>query len=125
MEKINNDKQSDEDILLFSNFEINEEKINIHDPDSDYNILDNDNESALEGAKLLANEKESNYDNDIKWEDLDYESSEIASVTTGSTEGSKYLLDNCEKTKILMPCVLLYIVNDQVQWCSNYKQKTQ
>ncbi|KAF0539421.1 hypothetical protein F8M41_007069 [Gigaspora margarita] len=84
-------KQSDEDILLYSNFGINEEKVNIHDPDSDYNILDDDSissvtatensgvgnivininnnndneinlftldESALERAKLLANEKE-------------------------------------------------------------------
>ncbi|RIB15271.1 hypothetical protein C2G38_2319933 [Gigaspora rosea] len=83
------------------------------------------NESALEGAKLLANEKESNYDDDIEWEDLDYESSEIASVTTGSTEGSKYLFDNCEKTEILTPCALLYIADNQVQRCSNYKQKTQ
>ncbi|CAG8649668.1 16385_t:CDS:2, partial [Gigaspora rosea] len=118
-------------------------EISIHDPDSDYNILDDDSisfatatenssvinnankineinlftldESALEGAKLLANEKESNYDDDIEWEDLDYESSEIASVTTGSTEGSKYLFDNCEKTEILTPCALLYIADNQVQ----------
>ncbi|CAG8752673.1 14310_t:CDS:2, partial [Gigaspora margarita] len=137
-------KKINENILLFSNFGINEKKINIHDPDSDYNILNNDSissaiatenssvinnvnkinkinlfmldELALEGAKLLANKKE---------KDLDYESSEIASVTTGSTEGSKYLLNNCKKTEMLTPCVLLYIVDGQVQWCSNYKQKTQ
>ncbi|CAG8705302.1 6422_t:CDS:1, partial [Dentiscutata heterogama] len=144
-------KQSNENFLLG----INEEEFDLRDPDSDYNILDDDSissatateslaneinnvtennemeplfvwdELAFEKAKMLANEKECNYDNEIEWDDLDYESLETASLTTQSTESSNYLLeDNCEKNK-LTPCVLLHVDNGQIQRCSKYKQKTQ
>ncbi|CAG8805017.1 9288_t:CDS:1, partial [Racocetra persica] len=36
-------KQLDENILLYSNFGLNKEKVNINDLNSDYNILDNKN----------------------------------------------------------------------------------
>ncbi|CAG8518517.1 19444_t:CDS:2, partial [Racocetra persica] len=58
----------------------------MHDSDSNYNILDDYNELALERAKLLASEKENNYDEDIEWENLDYKSFETVLVATGLTE---------------------------------------
>ncbi|CAG8840948.1 32125_t:CDS:2, partial [Gigaspora margarita] len=58
--------------------------------------IDND-ESAFEKAKMLADKKECNYNDEI---------------------------DNCEKSK-LTPCILLHMANGKIQRCSNYKQKTQ
>ncbi|CAG8550012.1 9927_t:CDS:2, partial [Dentiscutata heterogama] len=50
-------------------------------------------ESAFVKAKTLADEKECNYDDKIEWEDLDYESSEIALSTIKLTESLNYLLE--------------------------------
>ncbi|CAG8457518.1 4425_t:CDS:2 [Gigaspora margarita] len=50
-------------------------------------------ESAFEKAKMLADKKECNYDDEIEWEDLSYKSSETASLTIQSTESLNYLLE--------------------------------
>jgi hypothetical protein len=38
---------------------------------------------AFEQAQILANKKENNDDDEIEWEDLEYESLETASFVTG------------------------------------------
>ncbi|CAG8755646.1 31822_t:CDS:2, partial [Racocetra persica] len=106
-------KQSDKDFLLFSKFGVNEEAFDLRDPDSDYNILDNESTSsntatgsfvienvdehdeiepfmldeiAFEKAKMLANKNEYNCDDEIEWDDLDYKSLETTTLTIESTE---------------------------------------
>ncbi|CAG8469918.1 15108_t:CDS:2, partial [Cetraspora pellucida] len=129
-------EQSNEDFLLG----INKDEFDLHDPDSNYNMLNDDSissvtvienlvientgndiseisnvnaseidnvsknneieplfvwdESAFEKAKMLADEKECNYDDEIEWEDLDYESSEIVLSTIQSMESLNYFLEN-------------------------------
>ncbi|KAF0372166.1 hypothetical protein F8M41_013130 [Gigaspora margarita] len=78
-------------------------------------------------AQILANKKEDNDDDEIEWEDLEYEFLEAATIVTGATEDESlnYLLDNCKKKQTLTPCVLLHIVDSQVRWCSKFKHKSQ
>ncbi|CAG8746265.1 1015_t:CDS:2, partial [Gigaspora rosea] len=91
-------KKFNKDILIFNNFGINEDAFDIYDPDSNYNIL-NDSISfttATESLVSEANKKENNNNNEIGWEDLEYESLEVATIVIEATkdESLNHLLDN-------------------------------